>query len=189
MTHQELIAKARAHMKPFDRRNSFGVASEVFIQARVQRPPLSFSAGGRGRTNPWLLRQTDRSVYPRHKPPRSRKKAGWGATTCFPPPGKAGTASRLAFGQPPLKVSPNFSGEPVARRRFWRTSRTLGRVPGTAGQVAGGGEPKTHENRPLQPKPGGVKMPVMKRTDSLAVGSRWPIIPKWEDRQTCLIIC
>jgi hypothetical protein len=32
-------------------------------------------------------------------------------------------------------------------------------------------------------------MAMMKRTDSLAAGSRWPIIPKWEDRQVCLITC
>jgi len=52
-----------------------------------------------------------------------------------------------------------------------------------------GSKPKTRENRPLQPKPGGVKTAVMKRTGSSAVGSRWLIIPKWEDRQVCLITC
>jgi hypothetical protein len=36
---------------------------------------------------------------------------------------------------------------------------------------------------------GRTKMAVMKRTDSLAAGNRWPIIPKWEDRQVCLITC
>ena len=40
MTHQELIAKARAHMKPFDRRNSFGVSSMAFPEARVQEAAL-----------------------------------------------------------------------------------------------------------------------------------------------------
>jgi hypothetical protein len=30
-------------------------------------------------------------------------------------------------------------------------------------------------------------MALMIRTDSLARGSRWPIIPKWEDRQVYLI--
>ena len=74
-------------------------------------------------------------------------------------------------------------------QRFWLTSPTLGRVSGTVVQIAGGGMPKTRENRPLQPQPGGVKTAVMQRTDSLAAGSRWPIIPKWEDRQTCLITC
>jgi hypothetical protein len=36
MTHAELIAKARAHLKPFDRRESFGVSSEVFTEAQVR---------------------------------------------------------------------------------------------------------------------------------------------------------
>src|ERR1035437_4025747 len=81
------------------------------------------------------------------------------------------------------------SGEPVAWQRFWLTSPTLGRMPGTVVQVAGGGKPKTRENRPLQPKPGAVKAAVMQRTGSSAVGSRWPIIPKREDRQVCLITC
>ncbi len=56
-------------------------------------------------------------------------------------------------------------------------------------QVAGGSKPKTRKNRPLQPKPGGVETTVMQQTGSSAVGSRWPIIPKWEDRQVCLITC
>ena len=84
---------------------------------------------------------------------------------------------------------PILLGEPVAWRRFWLTSHTLGRVPGTVRQAAGGGKPKTRENRPLQPKPGGVKTTVMQRTGSSAVASRWPILPKWEDRQVCLITC
>jgi len=40
MTHDELIAKARAHMKPFDSRKSFGVSSDVFTAARVQEAAL-----------------------------------------------------------------------------------------------------------------------------------------------------
>ena len=40
MTHDDLIAKARLHMKPFDRRNSFGVSSEVFTEARVREAAL-----------------------------------------------------------------------------------------------------------------------------------------------------
>jgi hypothetical protein len=32
-------------------------------------------------------------------------------------------------------------------------------------------------------------MAVMQLTGSSAVGKRWPIIPKWEDRQVCLITC
>lgn len=40
MTHDELIAKARAHMKPFDSRKSFGVSSDVFTAARVQETAL-----------------------------------------------------------------------------------------------------------------------------------------------------
>ena len=32
-------------------------------------------------------------------------------------------------------------------------------------------------------------MAVMKRTDSSPAGTRWPIIPKREDRQVCLITC
>ena len=42
MTHEELIAKARAHMKPFDRRKSFGVTSDVFNQARVVETALVY---------------------------------------------------------------------------------------------------------------------------------------------------
>jgi len=62
-------------------------------------------------------------------------------------------------------------------QRFWLTSPTLGRVSGTVVQIAGEGMPKTRENRPLQPKPGGVKTIVMQRTGSSAVASRWPILP------------
>ena len=40
MTHDELIAKARAHMKPFDRRDAFGVSSDVFSEARVGEAAL-----------------------------------------------------------------------------------------------------------------------------------------------------
>ena len=61
--------------------------------------------------------------------------------------------------------------------------------PATGWQIARGGKAKTRENRPLQPKPGRVKTAVMKRMGSSAVGSRWPIIPEWEDRQVCLITC
>jgi hypothetical protein len=32
-------------------------------------------------------------------------------------------------------------------------------------------------------------MAVMQRTGSSAAGKRLPIIPKWEDRQVCLITC
>jgi hypothetical protein len=35
MTHQELVAKAREHMKPFDRQNSYGVSLQDFTDARV----------------------------------------------------------------------------------------------------------------------------------------------------------
>ncbi len=42
MTHDELIDKAREHMKPFDRRNSFGVSSEVFSQGRVVEAALVY---------------------------------------------------------------------------------------------------------------------------------------------------
>jgi hypothetical protein len=42
MTHEELIAKARAHMKPFDHRKSFGVTSDVFNQARVVETALVY---------------------------------------------------------------------------------------------------------------------------------------------------
>jgi hypothetical protein len=48
---------------------------------------------------------------------------------------------------------------------------------------------KTRQMRSLHPKPGGVEMAVMQRTGSSAVRKRWPIIPKWEDRQVCLITC
>jgi hypothetical protein len=40
MTHDEMIAKARAHMGPFDRRDSFGVSSDVFTEARVREAAL-----------------------------------------------------------------------------------------------------------------------------------------------------
>ena len=40
MTQEALIAKARAHMKPFDRRNSFGVSSDAFTEARVRETAL-----------------------------------------------------------------------------------------------------------------------------------------------------
>jgi hypothetical protein len=87
--------------------------------------------------------------------------------------GVAAPASRPTAAQ----SQPMLLGEPAAWQRFCLTSLTLRRVPGKMVQVAGGGQPKTRENRPLQPKPGGVKMAMMKRTDSLAAGSRWPILP------------
>jgi hypothetical protein len=43
------------------------------------------------------------------------------------------------------------------------------------------------KNNPSQPKLGAVKLAVMKRRAPSAAGNRWPIIPKREDRQTCLI--
>jgi hypothetical protein len=42
MTHDELIAKAREHVKKFDRRNAFGVSSEVFTEARVVEAALVY---------------------------------------------------------------------------------------------------------------------------------------------------
>ena len=41
MTHEELIAKARAHMKPIDR-HSLGVTSDVFTEARVVEAALVY---------------------------------------------------------------------------------------------------------------------------------------------------
>src|ERR1035437_961673 len=77
--------------------------------------------------------------------------------------------------QSPVAVTREDSRLGVEKsQRFWLTSPTLGRVSGTVVQIAGEGMPKTRENRPLQPKPGGVKTAVMKRTGSSAVGSRWP---------------
>jgi len=35
MTHEELIAKARDHIKPFDQHNSYGVSLQDFTDARV----------------------------------------------------------------------------------------------------------------------------------------------------------
>ena len=138
----------------------------------------------------------------RHTHPQPRMDRGWQATlpsgrifgrnrggsapTCGSRDvGVAAPASRPTAAQ----SQPILLGEPVAWQRFWLTSPTHGRVPGTVMQVAGGGKPKTRENRPLQPKPGGVKTAVMQQTGSSAVGSRWPIIPKWEDRQVFLITC
>jgi hypothetical protein len=42
MTHEELIEKARMHMKPFDRRKSFGASSDAFTQARVVETALVY---------------------------------------------------------------------------------------------------------------------------------------------------
>jgi hypothetical protein len=42
MTHEELIAKARAHMEPFDRRKWFGANSDVFTDARVVETALVY---------------------------------------------------------------------------------------------------------------------------------------------------
>jgi hypothetical protein len=35
MTHEDLIARAREHMKPFDQHNSYGVSLGDFTEARV----------------------------------------------------------------------------------------------------------------------------------------------------------
>jgi hypothetical protein len=40
MTHELLIAKARAQMEALDRTNSFGVSSDVFTEARVREAAL-----------------------------------------------------------------------------------------------------------------------------------------------------
>jgi hypothetical protein len=42
MTHEELIAKARTHLKPFDRRKSFPVSSDSFTEARVVETALVY---------------------------------------------------------------------------------------------------------------------------------------------------
>src|ERR1035438_2305362 len=91
--------------------------------------------------------------------------------------------------QPPLKVSPYFW-----RNRLHGNALGSHRPPSGAGfelwgKLLGGGKRKSRPKRSLQPKPRGAKMAAMKRTDSLAAGNRWPIIPKWEDRQVCLITC
>ena len=78
MTHQELIAKARAHMKSFDRRNSFGVASEVFIEARVQEAALVV-LGSRERDDHidvYLDRQTGAFITATYHPGAARKRGG-----------------------------------------------------------------------------------------------------------------
>jgi hypothetical protein len=120
-------------------------------------------------------------------PCRERRLRRWGGPRCL-----GWDRGHLpARAQSPLAAAREHRllGEPVAWQRSWLTSPTLGRVPGTVAQVVGGGKRKTRENRPLQPKPGGVIMAVMQRTGSSAAGKRWPIIPKWEDRQVCLITC
>ncbi len=40
MTHDELITKARGHMKALDHRDAFGVSSDVFTEARVREAAI-----------------------------------------------------------------------------------------------------------------------------------------------------
>ena len=122
---------------------------------------------------------------------RSGHTYGKNRNKSTPTCGSRGVGVAAPAGRPTAAQSqPIPLGEPVASPGLWFTTPTLGRMPRIVVQVAGGGKPKTRENSPLQRQPGGAKMAVMKRTDSSAgAASRWPIIPKWEDRQVCLIPC
>ncbi len=42
MTHDELIKKARAHIRALDRRNTFGAPSDSYDQARVVETTLIY---------------------------------------------------------------------------------------------------------------------------------------------------
>jgi hypothetical protein len=78
MTQEELIAKARAHMKPFDRRNSFGVPSDVFTEARVQEAALVV-LGSRQRDDyieVYVDRQSGDFITATYHPGPSKESAG-----------------------------------------------------------------------------------------------------------------
>jgi hypothetical protein len=85
MTHEELIAKARAHMKPFDRRNSFGVSADVFNQARVVETAVVY-LGSQERDDyieVYLNRETGEFITATYHPGASRP-GGRGATSEVP---------------------------------------------------------------------------------------------------------
>jgi hypothetical protein len=48
---------------------------------------------------------------------------------------------------------------------------------------------QTRMKRPLQLSLGRIWMAAVKQTHSSTAGSRWPIIPNWEDRQGCVTTC
>ena len=75
MTHDELIAKARAHVKRFDGRKPFGAPSEVFTDARVQETALVV-LGSRERDDyieVYVDRQTGDFVTATYHPGSSKK--------------------------------------------------------------------------------------------------------------------
>jgi hypothetical protein len=78
MTNDELIAKARAHMKPLDRRNALGVSSDVFTEARVRDAAL-VCLGSRERDDyieVYLDSQTGELITATYRPGSSRKTGG-----------------------------------------------------------------------------------------------------------------
>ena len=65
-------------MKPFDRRNSFGVSSDVFTEARVQEAALVV-LGSRERDDyidVYVDRQTGAFITATYHPGRGRKSGG-----------------------------------------------------------------------------------------------------------------
>jgi hypothetical protein len=63
----------------------------------------------------------------------------------------------------------------------------LGGRPGWQDKPQGGGKLNRGQMMPLQQNPARVGVAVMKGTESLAAGSRWPFIPKRQDQLVCLI--
>jgi hypothetical protein len=74
-------------------------------------------------------------------------------------------------------------------------SNVRGWMPLVGGWAIGGAESgwgqgeKGGPNEALQAKAGGVRVGLMQGRGTLAAASRWPITPKWVDRQTGLITC
>ena len=78
MTHEELIAKARAHMKPFDRRKSFGATSDVFTEGRVVEAALVY-LGSQNRDDyieVYLNRETGEFITATYHPGSQQTDAG-----------------------------------------------------------------------------------------------------------------
>lgn len=71
MTHEELIAKARTHLKPLDRRKSFPVSSDSFTEARVVETALVY-LGNKNRDDyieVYLNRESGEFITATYHPP------------------------------------------------------------------------------------------------------------------------
>jgi hypothetical protein len=83
---------------------------------------------------------------------------------------------------------PRFLREPAAWQRLWLTPPPLGRLAAIMGQLSGGSQSERTGRIALTRGLGlGQGASYERKGFRLGAGIYWPIIPKWGDRQVCLI--